>query len=49
MRRSKAVLNGAGGDKHNEPMYENVTVTGPIPSGSTINTKENGAYGHTKT
>ena len=53
MRRSKAkieaVLNGTGGDKHNEPMYEDVTITDPIPSGSIINTQDNVAYGHTKT
>ena len=53
IRRSKAkieaALNRARGNKHNEPMYEDVTVTGPIPSGSTINTQDNVAYGHTKT
>ena len=53
IRRSKAkveaALNRAGGDEHNEPMYEDVTVIGPIASGSTINTQDNVAYGHTKT
>jgi hypothetical protein len=55
IKRSKAKTravsvqsNRAEGTTHNEPGYENVTLS-PSPSVSAINTQDNVAYGHTRT